>query len=95
VTGSEYLRVSDVVRMALASSVARFDTNEPALWTERDPEAVHQARIATRRLRSDLPTLRDFVDARWASQLGGELRALGAELGAARDIDVRPLRAWL
>ena len=49
--------------MALASSVARLDANEPALWTERDPEAVHQARVATRRLRSDLRTLHDFVDA--------------------------------
>ncbi len=82
------LRVSDVVRMALVSSVARFDTNEPALWTERDPEAVHQARIATRRMRSDLRTLHNFVDARWAVQLRGELRALGAELGAVRDIEV-------
>jgi CHAD domain-containing protein len=88
VTKAERLRVSDVVRMSLASSVARFDTNEPALWTERDPEAVHQARIATRRLRSDLRTLHDFVDARWALQLRGELRALGAELGAVRDIEV-------
>jgi len=74
--------------MALASSVARFDTNEPALWTERDPEAVHQARIATRRMRSDLRTLHKFVDARWAAHLRGELRALGAELGAVRDIEV-------
>jgi len=74
--------------MALVSSVARFDTNEPALWTERDPEAVHQARIATRRIRSDLRTVHNFVDARWAVQLRGELRALGAELGAVRDIEV-------
>ena len=62
-----HLLVADVVRMAVASAVARLDTNEPALWTERDPEAVHQARIATRRLRSDLGTLRDFVDSEWAA----------------------------
>jgi len=88
VTKPARLRVSDVIRMALASSVARFDANEPALWTERDPEAVHQARTATRRLRSDLRTLHDFVDTRWALHLRGELRALGAELGAVRDIEV-------
>jgi CHAD domain-containing protein len=74
--------------MALASSVSRFDANEPALWAERDPEAVHQARVATRRLRSDLRTLHDFVDERWATDLRGELRWLGAELGAVRDIEV-------
>jgi CHAD domain-containing protein len=88
VTKLPHLRVSDVVQMALAASVARLDLNEPALWTERDPEAVHQARIATRRMRSDLRTLHDFVQPRWATLLRGELRALGAELGAVRDIEV-------
>ena len=87
-TKLSHLRVSDVVQTALAASVARLDLNEPALWTERDPEAVHQARIATRRLRSDLRTLHDFVEPRWATLLRGELRALGAELGAVRDIEV-------
>jgi CHAD domain-containing protein len=81
-------RVSDVVHEALASSVARFDANEPGLWAERDPEAVHEARVATRRLRSDLRTLRDFVDDPWAADLRGELRWLGAELGAVRDVEV-------
>ena len=82
------LLVADVVRMAVASAVARLDTNEPALWTERDPEAVHQARIATRRLRSDLGTLRDFVSSVWALQVRAELRWFGAELGAVRDVEV-------
>src|SRR5262249_42842539 len=72
----------------LATSIARLDANEPALWTDRDPEAVHQARVATRRLRSDLRTLAAFVDERWAQSLRGELRWLGAELGAVRDVQV-------
>jgi CHAD domain-containing protein len=82
------MRIFDVIRASTASSVSRLDANEPALWTERDPEAVHQARIATRRLRSDLRTLRDFIDDHWAQQLRGELRWLGAELGAVRDVEV-------
>lgn len=82
------LSVSDVVRLTLATSVARLDANEPALWTERDPEAVHQARVATRRLRSDLGTLHEFVDSRWSLHLRGELRWIGAELGGVRDIQV-------
>jgi CHAD domain-containing protein len=88
VTKAPRQRVSDVVHAAVATSVARLDANEPALWTERDPEAVHQARTATRRLRSDLRTLHEFVDDRWSSQLRGELRWLGGELGAVRDVEV-------
>jgi CHAD domain-containing protein len=81
-------RVGDVVRHAIATAVSRLDAHEPALWTERDPEAVHQARVATRRLRSDLGTLRDFVDAPWARQLRAELRWFGGELGQVRDVEV-------
>ncbi len=89
------LLAGDVVRIALASSVARFDANEPVLWTDRDPEALHQARVATRRLRSDLGTLHDFVDAKWAMHLRAELRWLGAELGGVRDIEVLHARLTL
>ncbi len=81
-------RVSDVVRTSVGSAVARLDANDPARWTEHDPEAVHQARVATRRLRSDLRTLRDFVDPQWAMHLRAELRWFGAELGAVRDVEV-------
>jgi len=88
VTKRPQLRVADVVHAAIASSVSRLDANEPALWTERDPEALHQARVATRRLRSDLRTLREFVDLPWTIHLRNELRWLGAELGAVRDIEV-------
>ena len=89
------LRAGDVVRIAFASSVARFDSNEPLLWTDRDPEALHQARVATRRLRSDLGTLHEFVDADWAKHLRAELRWLGAELGGVRDIEVLHARLTL
>jgi CHAD domain-containing protein len=88
VTKAKHWRIADVVRDAVSTAVSRLDTHEPALWTERDPEAVHQARVATRRLRSDLKTLGDFVDEEWARQLRGELRWLGGELGQVRDIEV-------
>ena len=45
VTKPSRARVSDVVRAGgLVVGRPRLDANEPALWTERDPEAVHQAR---------------------------------------------------
>lgn len=51
-------------------------------------EAVHQARVATRRLRSDLRTFRGAIDPRWATELRAELDWLGGVLGGARDADV-------
>jgi CHAD domain-containing protein len=95
VTKPSRLLAGDVVRIAFASSVARFDSNEPLLWTDRDPEALHQARVATRRLRSDLGTLHEFVDEKWTMHLRAELRWLGAELGGVRDIEVLHARLTL
>jgi CHAD domain-containing protein len=53
-----------------------------------DPEDVHQARVATRRLRSDLRTFRRLLDPEWNAGLRAELRWAAAELGAVRDADV-------
>ncbi len=53
-----------------------------------DPEGVHQARVASRRLRSDLRTFRTALDPAWAEPLREELRWLGTVLGEARDADV-------
>jgi CHAD domain-containing protein len=53
-----------------------------------DPEGVHQARVGTRRLRSDLRTFRPVLDEQWAEDLRSELKWLADELGAVRDADV-------
>jgi CHAD domain-containing protein len=81
-------RVGDAVKDAICTSVDRFFANEVAVAAGAEPEAVHQARVATRRLRSDLKTFKDFVDPEWASQLRGELHWMGGELGRVRDIEV-------
>lgn len=80
--------VADVVRRALAGSVLRLLRHEPGVRLGADPEDVHQARVATRRLRSHLRTLRDVVEPEWAGGLRRELRWLGRNLGAVRDADV-------
>jgi len=77
-----------VVRRALAASVKRLLDNEASAIAGRAVEPVHQARVAVRRLRSDLRTFRELVDARWSGKLRQELRWLGGELGAVRDCDV-------
>ena len=53
-----------------------------------DPEGVHQARVATRRLRSDLRTFGPLLDPTWVEPLRDELRWLARELGVAREAEV-------
>ena len=40
----------------------RLIANDPGVRLGKDPESVHQARVATRRLRSDLRTFRPILD---------------------------------
>ena len=82
------LSAGDAVRAAISSSVQRLLDHESRVFAGRDGEAVHQARVAVRRLRSDLKSFRPLVDRQWSDSLRQELRGLGGELGAVRDLDV-------
>lgn len=82
----------DVVHAAIARSVTRLILHLPVARLGEDPEGVHQARVATRRLRSDLRTFRPLLDREWADALGDELRWLAATLGEVRDADVLLIR---
>jgi CHAD domain-containing protein len=77
-----------VVRAALAASVQRLLAFDPAVRLEAGPVGVHQARVSTRRLRSDLQTFTDLVDGPWAEALRSELAWLADLLGGVRDLDV-------
>ena len=78
----------DVVRRALSTSVIRLLRHDPGVRLGIDAEDVHQARVATRRLRSDLRTFQALLDRDWVNALRDELRWLGAELGSVRDAEV-------
>jgi CHAD domain-containing protein len=78
----------DVVRRALSTSVVRLLRHDPGVRLGVDAEDVHQARVATRRLRSDLRTFRTLLDEVWAEGLRDDLRWLGGELGSVRDAEV-------
>jgi len=75
------------VQAALAAGLIRLIANDPPTRLG-DVEGLHQMRVATRRLRSDLRTFRPIIDRSWASGLSDELRWLGGLLGAVRDPDV-------
>ncbi len=81
--------VAVIVRCAITRSYERLVAHEAELRTGDDPESVHQARVATRRLRSDLRTFDDFVAGDWAADLRADLRWLGSELGLVRDLEVQ------
>jgi len=78
----------DVVRRGIAASVVRLIQQDSSLRLDADPRAVHQARVATRRLRSDLRTFRALLDREWATALREELGWLAGVLGVVRDRDV-------
>jgi len=80
--------VGDAVHNAVATSVARLIRHDPGVRLGDDPEDVHQARVATRRLRSDLRTFATLVDDHWSQGLRDELGWIAGLLGAVRDTDV-------
>ena len=82
----------DVVALAISRSVARLLANDLAIRLDLGPEGVHQARVATRRLRSDLGTFAGLVDQAWADSISVELKWLADTLGDVRDTDVLAAR---
>jgi CHAD domain-containing protein len=81
-------RIDDVVRAALIGSVHQLINADVALRLGGDATAVHRARVAVRRLRSDARTFRPVLDPAWADALRERIRWLGDALAAARDADV-------
>ena len=66
----------------------QFGRNDPCVLLGEDPEGVHQARVALRRLRSALSLFRDFIPPADHAWLGAETKAIATTLGPARDWDV-------
>jgi CHAD domain-containing protein len=82
------MTIRDVIRFAIGSGGSRLIANDPIARIGADPEAIHQARVATRRLRSDLKTLGSLLDPTTVEWLRDELRWVGELLGSVRDTDV-------
>ena len=71
----------------------QFRLNEPLIADNQETAALHQARVALRRLRSAISIDKRMVADKRADILNRELRWLAAELGKARDLDVLIERA--
>lgn len=63
-------------------------SNTAAAIDGRDPEGIHQVRVALRRLRSAFGLFKDHIPAAQRSALAQEAKWLLSELGRVRDLDV-------
>ncbi|HTN80586.1 MAG TPA: CYTH and CHAD domain-containing protein, partial [Acidimicrobiales bacterium] len=80
--------VGDVARAAITAAVIRIIEHDALVRRDTKPEGVHQARVGTRRLRSDLRTFVSIFDAEWGDGIRNDLKALADALGHVRDADV-------
>jgi triphosphatase len=89
----------EAFRTIVTACLTHLQANEPGMLIGRDPEYLHQMRIALRRLRSGFVAFRSHLDSAAPTAIEAALRATGKQLGVARDWDVLgtesllPLRA--
>ncbi len=75
-------------RAVAQACLRHYRLNEMVLLAQRDADALHQARIALRRLRSALSLFRPTVRGKDYHELREELGWLAGQLGDARNLDV-------
>lgn len=80
--------IGQAIQAALRSGLHRIVTHDPGVRLGDDPEDVHQARVGTRRIRSDLRTFRPVLDPEWVAELRAEAGWYAGLLGAVRDAEV-------
>lgn len=84
-------RVADGLASIAGNCVVQLASNAAPFSELRDPEALHQAHVATRRLRTMVrifePAFGDADRTAWR-RIGAEWRVLGRLLGQARNYDV-------
>jgi inorganic triphosphatase YgiF len=80
--------VADGFHAIAASCAGQLLGNDRGVMESDDPEYIHQARVAIRRLRSAFSLFRSFVPRESLGDLPDRFRALAEVLGTARDWDV-------
>jgi CHAD domain-containing protein len=82
---------ADAVAYHLRTQVAAIIEQDQRVRREL-PDAVHQYRVAARRLRSVLQAFAPLVDERWASEMRTELGWIASTLSQSRDREVLEAR---
>jgi CHAD domain-containing protein len=78
---------SELVAAALRNGTRRLLLADIGV-RRREEDAVHQMRVACRRMRGDLKTFRPLIEPLWGESLRTELSWLAGCLGDARDLEV-------
>ncbi len=81
------MTAAESFRQIAGACLRQFRLNEPLIGRS-NPEAVHQARVALRRLRSALSIFKPMLQDDDAGRLNEESRWLAGMLAEARDLDV-------
>ena len=76
------------IRERLHSQYFQMLQHDPGTRLGRDSEALHQMRVATRRMRAIIRAVRSFLAPEWTEPIRQELGWVGALLGEVRDWDV-------
>lgn len=79
---------ADAFQKIALACIRHFRLNEPLIVARRSEDALHQGRVALRRLRSAFSLFRDVIASPESERLKAELRDLSQFLGEARNIDV-------
>jgi triphosphatase len=82
------LSVHEAFAHIVQSCLTQLQANEEGVLQGDDPEFVHQARVAVRRLRSAFSVFSDLVPKEQTGPLREDLRWLAGELDGARNWDV-------
>ncbi|HEX2056720.1 MAG TPA: CYTH and CHAD domain-containing protein [Nitrospiraceae bacterium] len=77
------------LRYSLGRQLHALLAHDPGTRWGRDPEHLHQMRVATRRLRAILRAAAPLLTPTWVQPLREDLVWLGALLGPVRDLDVQ------
>lgn len=82
------MSVADGFRTIALACLRHFRANEPLVISARDVDALHQSRVALRRLRSAFSLFKPVLEGRKFDRFRKDLRSISAELGEARNLDV-------
>ncbi|MGA9583215.1 MAG: CHAD domain-containing protein [Allosphingosinicella sp.] len=82
------MSVGDAFAVIVQSCLRHFRLNEPLFAQDMNARALHQSRVALRRLRSALSLFKPALIDSEATHLRSELRRFAALLGEARNLDV-------
>lgn len=85
-------RLVDAARKIFAYQYIRMLQHESGVYHGQDIEAVHDMRVATRRMRTALKVLARYYPPEWRDAIKEELRTTTNVLGVLRDLDVFKLK---